>query len=399
MGHQVARAREEGTTEMETRPHRTSQTSHPSNSSSPIFHPIMTSDNTVLSSSVNLQSRREALRSESSNSSKATTASVLSTQAETPSSLSPALYPSSNPALSPSSNNPEDIDLGVDPITPLSTYILDRPSSLNQLCERLDELKDKLQSDHHHTSQYLLVRRIPVDLFSAFVEDDEALKGVRATIIYREHEILYKIMPYHYHEKISRQFDIWINSALSNMGLNFLNHDFWFGGVGRSTGRLCSKEADATFFPGHPAAGVSVSWPSLVLEVGLSESLSQLRTDAHWWYANSHHQTQLVILISANLNSHDADIEIGPRLSTKEMGSPPEPAARILTSWTVLFRLDSGMEWCLVMHWKNRFPDFHEAAAAKPARNESTTHAFLDPEDLSVACHLMLFDCYTVASI
>lgn len=219
MGHQVARAREEGTTEMETRPsfapHRTSQTSHPSNSSSPILHPTMTSDNAVLSS-VNFQTRREALSSESSNSSKATTTSVLSIKTETPSSLSPTL------SLSP--NYPEDIDLGVDPITLPSTYILDRPSSFNQLCEYLDELKDKLKSDHSLTSQYVLVRRIPVNLFSALIEDKEALKGVRATILYSEHEILYKIMPYHYHEKISRQFDIWINSALCNMGLNFLNH-------------------------------------------------------------------------------------------------------------------------------------------------------------------------------
>ncbi|KAJ5350893.1 hypothetical protein N7541_008620, partial [Penicillium brevicompactum] len=143
----------------------------------------------------------------------------------------------------------------------------------------------------------------PSQSCSALVEDNEALKRVRATILY--HEILYKIMSYHYHEKISRQFDIWINSAL---------------GAGRSTGRLCSKEADAAFFPGHPAAGVSVSWPSLVLEVGLSESLSQLRTDAHWWYANSHHQTQLVILISADPNSHDADIGIWTQVVNQRNG-------------------------------------------------------------------------------
>ncbi|KAJ5345964.1 hypothetical protein N7452_003968 [Penicillium brevicompactum] len=115
----------------------------------------MPSGNAVLSSA-NLQSRRETLSSESSSSSKATT-SVLSVKAETPSSLFPN--------LSLSSDNPEVIDLGVDPITLLSTHILDRPSSLNQLCEHLDELKNKLQSDYPHTSQYLLVRRIPVDLF------------------------------------------------------------------------------------------------------------------------------------------------------------------------------------------------------------------------------------------
>ncbi|KAJ5400282.1 hypothetical protein N7465_010771 [Penicillium sp. CMV-2018d] len=89
--------------------------------------------------------------------------------------------------------NPESIDLGVDPTTLLTAYILDRPSSLDQLWEYLDELKNELVSDDPPSSQYLLVRRIPADLFSALVEDHEALKGVRATILHHEHEILYKI--------------------------------------------------------------------------------------------------------------------------------------------------------------------------------------------------------------
>lgn len=48
-------------------------------------------------------------------------------------------------------------------------------------------------SDDPPSSQYLLVGRIPADLFSALVEDHEALKEVRATILHHEHEILYKI--------------------------------------------------------------------------------------------------------------------------------------------------------------------------------------------------------------
>lgn len=52
-------------------------------------------------------------------------------------------------------------------------------------------------------------------------------------------------------------------------------------------------------------------WPSLVLEVGLSESVPQLRTDARWWYSNSDHRTQLVVLISANPSSHDIFTRLG----------------------------------------------------------------------------------------
>jgi hypothetical protein len=304
MGHQAARAQAEGTTEMETRPSfappQTSQTSHPSNSSLPTSHPTMSSGNAD-SSQANPRSGRDAQSSESSSSSKAAT-SVCSPKATSPKTSTPQSHASSNPEI---------LGLGLDPTTLLTANILDRPSSLEQLCDHIDILKDELLSEDPPRSQYLLVRQIPNDLFSALVEHGEVPKGVRATILHHKHQILYKIMVYHYHERILRQFDAWIQLALGNMGLSFANDDFWLGGAGRSAGRVCSKEGDTAFFPGRaPNVGAPIPWPSLVLEVGISESVPQLRTDARWWHSNSNHQTQLVVLISANSDSGDADIEI-----------------------------------------------------------------------------------------
>ncbi|KXG50187.1 uncharacterized protein PGRI_061540 [Penicillium griseofulvum] len=340
-GHPAARAQEEGTTEMETRPsfapYRTSQTSHQSNSAPPTSYSTMPSGNAD-SFPTNLRSHREAQSSESSSSSKAKT-SMWSLKA-----TSPVTFTPQSPASSLPSFSPESIDLGVDPTTLLTAYILDRPSSLDRLWKYLDKLKNELVSDDPPSSQYLLVRRIPADLFSALVEHHEAPKGVRATILHHEHEILYKIIPYHYHEKVSRQFDTWINNALGNMGLNFLNYDFWLGGAGRSTGRVCSKEADTAFFPGRePAAGAPIPWPSLVLEVGLSESVPQLRTDARWWYSNSDHQTQLVVLISANPNSHDADIEIWTPVINRRVGATTRGRDTHVLECTKSARLRNGV--------------------------------------------------------
>ncbi|KAJ5456047.1 uncharacterized protein N7458_004311 [Penicillium daleae] len=260
MGHQAARAQEEGTTEMETRPsfapHQTSQTSHPSNSSPPTSHPTMSSGNAD-SSQANPRSGRDAQSSESSSSSKAAT-SVCSPKAISPKTSTPQSH-----ASSLLSSKPEILDLGVDPTTLLTAHILDRPS-LDQLWDRLDVLKDELLSEDPPSSQYLLVRRIPADLFSALIEHGEVPKGVRATILHHKHEILYKIMVYHYHEKITRQFDTWINNALGNMGLSFLNYDFWLGGAGRSDGRMvaCAARRQTQRFslegnrpPGHPYHG------------------------------------------------------------------------------------------------------------------------------------------------
>lgn len=37
--------------------------------------------------------------------------------------------------------------------------------------------------------------------------------------------------------------------------------------------------------------------PSLIAETGYSESVSQLRTDAKWWYSNTKKGTQMIILM------------------------------------------------------------------------------------------------------
>jgi hypothetical protein len=336
MGHQASRTQEEGTTEMETRPsfapHQTSQTFHPSSFSPSTFHPTMSSGNAD-SFQANSRSRREAQSPESG------ATSVLSPEA-----TSPKASMQQSPASSHVSSTPESIDLGVDPITLLTAHILDRPSSLDQLWDYLDVLKKELVSEDPPSSQYLLVRRIPDDLFSALVKDPEVPRGVRSTILHHEHEILYKIMPYHYHGKISHQFDTWINDALGKMGLSFLNYSFWLGGAGRSTGRVCSKEADTAFFPGRePAAEAPIPWPSLVLEVGLSESVPQLRMDARWWYSNSDHQTQLVVLITANSNSHDADIEIWTEVVNRRNGATTRGQKTHVLDCTKSARLRNGV--------------------------------------------------------
>lgn len=69
--------------------------------------------------------------------------------------------------------------------------------------------------------------------------------------------------------------------------------------------------------PGHCrdpfAQGAPDNWPSLVLEIGMSESLPQLRADASWWYPNSDGNIRLVILIHANYeetNDWYAEIEV-----------------------------------------------------------------------------------------
>ncbi|EAW17080.1 uncharacterized protein NFIA_004360 [Aspergillus fischeri NRRL 181] len=59
------------------------------------------------------------------------------------------------------------------------------------------------------------------------------------------------------------------------------------------------KEADDCFIPPTRQArgNQSTGWPSLVIDAGVSESLTRLREDARWWFENSEGAVRTVILL------------------------------------------------------------------------------------------------------
>jgi len=75
---------------------------------------------------------------------------------------------------------------------------------------------------------------------------------------------------------------------------------FWSMTTARNQGAVCSKEPDGQWAPRNLPPGRSDKWPSIVLEVGASESKTKLRADAAWWLANSDGQVHVVITISLN---------------------------------------------------------------------------------------------------
>lgn len=336
MRPQAARAQEEGTTEMESRPSalvQVSPTSHSSNASPPTSNSVMSPGNTGFSKS---QTRRQPEGSSSTNSSEASTA-AWSQQAASSQTSSPQ-----SPSTSPLLSYPEGVDLGVDPSTRATADILTRPSSLEQLWAHINIIRNELESDASR-SQYLWVRQIPAALFSAAIaEHPESPKGVRITILHPEREILYRIMVGTDHDIIGRDFELWLHEALRPMGLTRANHDFWLQGSGRVPGRSREKEPDASFVPGRrPVRGSPPQWPSLVLEVGVPESLSQLRADARWWYANSQQQTKIVVLILANPKTDNTSIEIWTEVPNTN-GFPTRQQNSHILECTQSARIENG---------------------------------------------------------
>ncbi|KAJ6110453.1 hypothetical protein N7486_002688 [Penicillium sp. IBT 16267x] len=83
------------------------------------------------------------------------------------------------------------------------------------------------------------------------------------------------------------------------LGLSNMEHTISALGTARMRGNSCSKESDGQWKPYiNPPA-----WPSVVMEVGVSESFNKLKADAAWWLENSRGQVRLVILISIDRTS------------------------------------------------------------------------------------------------
>ena len=69
--------------------------------------------------------------------------------------------------------------------------------------------------------------------------------------------------------------------------------------------------------------GRGMEWPNLMIEVGYSEPLSQLRINAEWWLVNSGGLTRMVIIILISDSPDALDIEVW------ELGPNPKRQTRL----------------------------------------------------------------------
>lgn len=83
---------------------------------------------------------------------------------------------------------------------------------------------------------------------------------------------------------------------------------------------------------GSPVArwgGGTVGWPTLVIEAGVSSSMSSLETKMQWWFAASRHRVKVVILMRMHVEQGTIDIEMWRDMS----GSEPSCHQSISIAW------------------------------------------------------------------
>jgi hypothetical protein len=118
------------------------------------------------------------------------------------------------------------------------------------------------------------------------------------TILYdgREEILIIKLMVGVMHEVSAQHFVRMFEAKLLRLNVSASLVPTGSTRFGRRGGR--SKEADVSYIPlSRPSED---NWPSLVVEVGVSESLAMLRKDAAFWIANSDGKTRIVIVLNIN---------------------------------------------------------------------------------------------------
>ena len=121
-----------------------------------------------------------------------------------------------------------------------------------------------------------------------------------------EEVLIIKLMPGLHHNLAAEDFVEMFKDKVASLGIN-RNSLRNIGPTRCGAPGARSKEPDATLRP--LTRVLATDWPSVVIEVGVSESLSQLRTDARFWLTRSGGQTRIVILLAVKKATRVMKIE------------------------------------------------------------------------------------------
>jgi hypothetical protein len=147
----------------------------------------------------------------------------------------------------------------------------------------------------HPECQYVILIHVPLTIVNSHLNNPRLFgKGVR--IFYREDlaKLIIKL-PNRPHERARTLIEEFVWDQCRNMNLPRTLEAIGASVVSDSPYK---KEPDASWIPAILPSGRTDKWPSMVLEVGYSESLRRLRVDAAWWLSRSKGDVEVVLIIS-----------------------------------------------------------------------------------------------------
>ncbi|KAH8710084.1 hypothetical protein GQ44DRAFT_714598 [Phaeosphaeriaceae sp. PMI808] len=262
-------------------------------------------------------------------------------------------YCSSN-ATSKSTSPPSTLASPSAPASPsASASSSTTPITSSQLCEGLggriqkypgiagirravNTLYEKLEQGET-TDQYLVFQGVTVSELDKINNQRryKIKKGLRLTHCADIGALIIKV-PTVIHEVMTQNFVMEV--VLKAAGMGVPRRDCTLLGSTTFRGNSVSKEADGTFKPGT-LRPYMLDWPTLVLEVGISESLRKLRNDARWWLSNSGDSVNIVLIFHINEGAKTILIEkweTAPATATRPATRSNQPLAQIPTQMQVI---------------------------------------------------------------
>ena len=130
---------------------------------------------------------------------------------------------------------------------------------------------------------------------ATLLNQERRRRHFRVRRYYANRKTLIVAIPTALHERLHLEIygDHFYKVAMMN-----LRHDWVSAGASSHPHHLRGNcgEADSSGGPYPDRVGYS-EWPTLVIEAGDTATLKQLRSDVEWWFSESHHEVQIVLLV------------------------------------------------------------------------------------------------------
>jgi len=192
----------------------------------------------------------------------------------------------------------------IDPLEGLKGSRIIHYSRLQAFSQALQELKTALD-DGKTTNQFLIVKGVDEKIMNLI--EEYGYKEVR----YEWHEVLQLLIvkvPTGAHEAASQEFGALVIAAVTLMGLNQLERRVLGATKFHAPSGAPRKEPDWSMKTKIVRPNPQ-DFPTIVLEVGFSETLAKLRCDARLWFSISSNTIQIVILIAIKVAAREIIFE------------------------------------------------------------------------------------------
>ncbi len=207
-----------------------------------------------------------------------------------------------DPSPTPEDADLEEVLMGYPNISPT-------PFTNMVAFKRICFARSKRLYEGRQTPQYLAFTNVSQESLDEIDRIREEKQGwlPRMTILYdgREEILIIKLPAGVLYCGVVHEFASMFHEKFFRLGVCASLVATGCGRFGRRGGR--SKEADIGYKP--ISRHMVDEWPSFVIEVGVSESLAMLRSDAAFWITKSDGRTRIVIVLSINQRRQQFSIE------------------------------------------------------------------------------------------